>query len=95
MNSRTVATLGAAALLAGCMTPTWKAHVAGTPVATDTVILVGSFLADPPFTQERVGPAPHDPQCYGSVAESVGRCRGGGCWSPPGRPSSPSIPCAG
>jgi hypothetical protein len=67
----------AAIALAGCMTPTWKTHVAGSPVADDRVILVGSLTADPPFTQERQGPAPHDPACYGTVAERVGKCTGG------------------
>jgi hypothetical protein len=66
-----------AILLAGCMTPTWKSHLAGSPLADEHVILVGSFTADPPFTQERQGPAPRDPLCYGTVAERVGRCTGG------------------
>lgn len=66
-----------AALLAGCMTPTWKSHVAGAPFGHDRVILVGSMTADPPFRQDRQKPAPHDPLCYGTVAERVGKCTGG------------------
>lgn len=65
----------AASLLAGCMTPTWKSHVAGSPIQDDRVILVGSFAAVPPINQEREGPAPVN-YCSGSVADRVG-CPGG------------------
>jgi hypothetical protein len=51
-----------AAMLAGCMTPTWKGYVAGSPLAEEKVILVGSFAAVPPINQEREGPPP---RCYG------------------------------
>lgn len=74
---RRIVPLLSAALVAGCMTPTWKSHVAGSPLADDHVILVGSFTADPPFRQERDGAAPRDPLCYGTVADRVGRCTGG------------------
>ncbi len=51
-----------AALLGGCMTPTWQSHVPGRPIAGDKVLLVGSFAAVPPINQKREGPAPW---CYG------------------------------
>jgi len=57
-----------AALLAGCMTPTWKGHVAGNPIAEDKVILVGSFVAVPPINQQREGPQ----RCYGGPATGCG-----------------------
>lgn len=76
VNQRILPILSAA-LLAGCMTPTWQSHAAGAPLPDDRVILVGSFLADPPFTQERQGPAPHNPLCRGTAAERVGNCTGG------------------
>lgn len=63
-----------AALLAGCMTPTWQSHVAGAPVQADRVLLVGSFAAVPPINQEREGPAP---RCY-TGGGMVGGCGGNG-----------------
>jgi hypothetical protein len=58
-----------AALLAGCMTPTWQTHVAGAPVQADRVLLVGSFAAVPPINQEREGPPP---RCYSNGTGSCG-----------------------
>lgn len=67
-------TILAAALLGGCMTPTWQSHVAGAPVQADTVLLVGSFAAVPPINQEREGPAP---RCY-TGGGMIGGCGGNG-----------------
>jgi len=59
--------------LAGCMTPTWKTHAAGAPMADDHVLLVGSVMAIPPFNQEREGPVPicysaaHGQPCGGTM----------------------------
>lgn len=55
------------------MTPTWQSHVPNAPNPEDRVILVGSFAAVPPITQEREGPAP---RCYGYGAEGIGNCPG-------------------
>lgn len=40
--------------LAGCFTPTWTAVKPGQPIGRDTVILVGSFAADPVIDQHQV-----------------------------------------
>src|SRR5512145_1189492 len=40
--------------LAGCFTPTWQRVEPGRPLAPNTVILVGSFAADPPIDQHDV-----------------------------------------
>lgn len=70
---RLVPLLSAALLIGGCMTPTWKGHLAGSPIAADKVILVGSFAAVPPINQEREGPAPRRMSCGSAAA-----CTGGG-----------------
>lgn len=64
----------AAALLGGCMTPTWQSHLAGAPVQADRVLLVGSFAAVPPINQEREGPAP---RCYSTGLSGAGSGCGG------------------
>jgi hypothetical protein len=59
------------ALLAGCMTPTWQRHAPGAPIGRDTVILVGSISADPPFNQDtpvartwQLQPTPNVPSSF-------------------------------
>lgn len=68
---RRVVPFAAAALLAGCMTPTWKTHLAGSPILEDRVLLVGSFAAVPPINQEREGPAPVR-NCTGTAGDCAG-----------------------
>lgn len=60
-------------LLTGCMVPTWKSHVAGSPLLDDHVLLVGSFAAVPPINQEREGPPP---RCYNAGQPGAGGCGG-------------------
>lgn len=60
--------LVSAALLAGCMTPTWRAHAVGSPITDDKVILVGSFASVPPINQERETPQ----RCYGTASTGCG-----------------------
>jgi hypothetical protein len=51
---RTVAVALAGLALAGCFKPTWRRVEPGMPLGRDTVILVGSFAADPPVEQHKV-----------------------------------------
>src|SRR5512133_681909 len=44
----------AALALAGCFTPTWTAVKPGQPLGRETILLVGSFAADPAIDQHHV-----------------------------------------
>ncbi len=48
---RRIVPVAALAALAGCFTPTWQRHLAGTALPDDKVILVGSFTTVPPIQQ--------------------------------------------
>jgi hypothetical protein len=60
-------------VLAGCFKPTWKAVQPGQPLGPDTVVLVGSFVSDPPIEQHTVKRG-----CSGAVWVN-------GRWEPPGK----------
>jgi hypothetical protein len=51
---RTTAVALAGLALAGCFKPTWKRVEPGQPLGQGTVVLVGSFVADPPIEQHKV-----------------------------------------
>ena len=51
---RTAALALAGLTLAGCFKPTWRRVEPGQPQGQGTVILVGSFVADPPIDQHKV-----------------------------------------
>lgn len=59
--------------LAGCFKPTWKAVQPGQPLGAGTVVLVGSFVSDPPIQQHGV-----QRECSGAVWVN-------GRWEPPGK----------
>jgi hypothetical protein len=51
---RTAAAALAGLALAGCFKPTWRRVEPGQPLAPDTVVVVGSFAADPTIDQHHV-----------------------------------------
>jgi hypothetical protein len=69
---RTIAIALAGLALAGCFTPTFTKVQPGQPLGRDTVIVVGSFKADPAIDQHS---QPRD--CHGTWVN--------GRWEPPGK----------